>query len=365
MMIPKRKSTIRAMHNCVYAKKLVAQYVQLILLKMHISRDIIMLQNHSAYTMTRICLGVCTRQRPILLSQCLDSIQDLDIPDQSGLMIVIVDNDDTASARGLVEGFQRENPNLAVFYLHEPRRGIALARNAILRFAQQHLSDWIVMLDDDQRVPSSWLLDLFAAQFKTGAEVVKSSVTYHYPDPLPRWAFPKGRPHKWQLNAEMAATNGVLFSGALIDPHDFGLRFREAYNLSCGEDRDFFKSASMAGALIVHTPDAVAYEMMPPSKLTFTTQVRRQFHEEWVNTQQDMRFHGASRTILRKSCKAAQMILHGAILTLLSPLSALFSPRRGRKQLLKGAKRFAKAFGLITGLVSSARPAPYQNVHGY
>lgn len=324
-----------------------------------------MLQVHSSCTLTRICLGVCTRQRPILLSQCLESIQDLDIPDQSGLMIVIVDNDETPAARGLVEAFQRENPYLRVYYLHEKRPGIALARNAILRFAQANLCDWIVMLDDDQRVPSSWLLDLFAAQFKTGADVVKSSVTYRYPDPLPRWAFPKSKPHKWQLDAEIATTNGVLFSGALVDPHDFNLRFREAYNLSSGEDRDFFKSASLAGALIVHTPDAVAYEMMPPSKLTFMTQVQREFHQEWVNAQQDMRFHGALRTIVRKSIKATHMILHGAVLALLSPLSALVSPRRGRKKLLKGCKRLAKGFGLITGMISSARPAPYQTVHGY
>ena len=324
-----------------------------------------MLQIHSAQTMTRICLGVCTRQRPILLSQCLASIQDLDIPAQSGLMIVIIDNDDTASAHGLVEAFQRENPELAVFYLHEPRTGIAIARNAILRFARNHLSDWIVMLDDDQRVPHSWLVDLFAAQFKTGADVVKSSVTYHYPDPLPRWAFPKTKPHKWRLDAEFASTNGVLFSGALIDPHDFNLRFREAYNLSSGEDRDFFKSAQLAGALIVHTPDAVAYEILPPSRLTFMTQVRREFDQKWVDTQQDKSFHGTLKTIIRNVSKVPQLILHSAILLLLSPLSAMFSPRRGRKQLLKGAKRLAKAFGLLTGLVSSARPAPYQTVHGY
>jgi hypothetical protein len=105
--------------------------------------------------------------------------------------------------------------------------------------------------------------------------------------------------------------------------------------------------------------------MMPPSKLTFMTQVRREFDQKWVDAQQDKRFHGALRTIIRNSCKAAQMLVHGAVLMLLSPISAVFSPKRGRKQLLKGAKRFAKAFGLITGLVSSARPAPYQTVHGY
>jgi succinoglycan biosynthesis protein ExoM len=295
----------------------------------------------------------------------LDSIQNLDIPEQSSLTIVIVDNDETPAARSLVEDFRAENPDLVVFYLHERRTGIALARNAILRSAKNNLSDWIVMLDDDQRVPSSWLVDLLEAQFKTGADVVKSSVTYHYPDPLPRWAFPKSKPHKWRLHAEFASTNGVLFSGALIDPHNFNLRFREAYNLSSGEDRDFFKSASMAGALIVHTPDAVAHEVMSPSRLTFMTQVRREFHQKWVDTQQDMRFHGAVSIIIRSSCKALQMIVHGAVLALLSPLSAAFGFRRGRKQLLKSAKRFAKAFGMIAGLISTARPAPYQNVHGY
>ena len=325
-----------------------------------------MLQNHSALTLTHICLGICTRQRPILLTQCLESIQDLDLPDYSHLNIVIVDNDDTPSAKGLVEDFQRANPLLAdVYYLHEKRPGIACARNAICRHARLHLADWIVMLDDDQRVPHTWLVDMFKAQFDTGADVVKSAVTYHYPDPLPRWAFPKTKPHKWRIDAEMAGTNGVMFSAALVDPRDFNLSFREIYNFSSGEDRDFFKRASLAGAKIVYTPNATAIETMPPSKLSFFAQIGREFCQNWVNIQQDMRFHGAARTAARKSMQVFLLMTYGALLTLFCPASFALSPKKGRKQLLKGAKRMAKAFGLIAGMFSATRPKMYRTIHGY
>lgn len=324
-----------------------------------------MLQNHSSLALAHVCLGICTRQRPILLTQCLESIADLDMPDYSHLAIVIVDNDDTPSAQGLVEDFQRENPQTDIRYRHEKRPGIACARNAVLRSAREMQADWVVMLDDDQRVPHTWLVDMFKAQHDTGADVIKSAVTYHYPDPLPRWAFPKMKPHKWRLDANMATTNGVMFSASLIDPRDFNLNFREIYNFSSGEDRDFFKRSVIAGAKIVHTPNAVALETLPPSRLEFFSQVKQEFHQEWVNMQQDMSFQGATKTIALKSVRMLQLIVHGIVLMLLSPLSAIFSLRRGRKALLKGAKRLAKGSGMVAGLVSRARPDPYKIIHGY
>lgn len=324
-----------------------------------------MLQNHSALTLTHICFGICTRQRPILLTQCLESIADLDMPDHSHLAIVIVDNDDTPSAQGLVEDFQRANPTHDVYYLHEKRTGIAIARNAILRHARQHLSDWIVMLDDDQRVPHSWLVDMFKAQHDTGADVVKSAVTYHYPDPLPRWAFPRTEPHRWKLDAKVTATNGVLFSAALIDPRDYNLSFREIYNFSGGEDCDFFKRASIAGAKIVHTPNATAIEIMPPSKLGFWAQARRHFHQGWNGAQRNVLFHGPIKSAIRNITKATRLILRGAISLLLCPALFVLSPQKGRRQLLKGTEKVARASGLIAGMLRKSGPAAYRTIHGY
>ncbi len=92
-----------------------------------------------------ISVVVCTRRRPQLLREALESLRRLD---PAPLEIVVVDNDPGANGlRALVE-------EAGARYVREDRRGLNHARAAGLRGARGEL---IAFTDDDCRVPPDWL----------------------------------------------------------------------------------------------------------------------------------------------------------------------------------------------------------------
>lgn len=313
---------------------------------------------------TCIVIGVCTRNRPKMLWQCLASVVDLDIPDGSTVSVVVVDNADEPLARGIVADLNGEHALLAIRYVHETRQGISYARNAVLSAAGQFGADWIVMIDDDQIVPHDWLVSMAIAQQETNADVIKSAVKYLYPSPLPMWAFPKPPRLKWRHDADMATTNGVMFSAHLISREGLNLRFDEEFALSSGEDRAFFRTAYLRGAHIVHTPLAIAMEYTPSTKLQFAYQIQREYWQEITNSRQDIRFYGLVRALAAKIPKILQCLLSGVFYGAVSAPAFLFSRQGGRRHLLRGCRKLAKAAGIAAGLIGLARPEPYRVIHG-
>lgn len=308
-----------------------------------------------------ICLGVCTYQRPQMLLRCLLTVRRLTEPGGVRLSVLVVDNENNHDVAGLVERFM--GIGHAIHYVGEPRRGIAQARNAILDKAAELGATWIAMLDDDQLVSADWLLRMWDAVQQTQADVVYNAVDHELPAPLPVWAFPKVEPRKWTIDAEYAATNGVLFRADLTDIQRRPLRFDEAYALTGGEDLDFFRRAHEGYALIVWTPDAVARETVPASKLTFGAQVHRAFWAEAVSTRQDRGHYGFLLAAAAKSLEVVECVIGGACHTVWAPFAALGGERRGRRHLLRGVERLAQAAGIAGGL-GGVRPEPYRTIHG-
>jgi GT2 family glycosyltransferase len=92
---------------------------------------------------------ICTRDRPDQLAHCLRSLQTLVTPPQE---IIVVDNAPSSDAtQTLVAQYPQ------VHYVHEPRPGLSVARNAGLRVAT---GDLIAFTDDDVEVHAHWLEQL-------------------------------------------------------------------------------------------------------------------------------------------------------------------------------------------------------------
>ena len=321
-----------------------------------------MLNRLPAETRVRICLGVCTFGRPQMLHRCLTSLSRLETPPGCDVEIIVVDNHPTPIEQGIVDCFSHHGRPF--HYVHERRRGIAQARNAILDKAMELRADFIAMVDDDQVAPPDWLETMWLAQQWSQADIVESSVEYDYPDALPLWAFPKSKKHRWKHSSDRAATNGVMFKAELADLGGAGLRFDEAYALTGGEDREFFWRAHRWGARIVRTPQAVITEFIPETKLTFSAQVARSYWIAVVNARQDVRFYGFIYAMLRKSFKATHSLISGLLIVVYTPFAFLGDRTYGRCQLLRGSIRIAKAAGIAVGLTGVARPEPYQTIHG-
>ena len=83
--------------------------------------------------------------------------------------VLVVDNDPDAGARAQVAGLGIPG----VRYVHEPRSGIAAARNRALDEAGS--ADLLVFIDDDERPHDRWLEHLLATWQRTGAHGVAGS----------------------------------------------------------------------------------------------------------------------------------------------------------------------------------------------
>src|SRR3990172_5132121 len=106
-----------------------------------------------------VLVGVCTHRRPQMLRDCLDSLTQQLIPSNISAAIVVVDNEPVPAAGTIVDEFVNISP-IPLYYVHEPRRGIACARNAVLDTATSMCADWIAFIDDDEIAEQDWLANL-------------------------------------------------------------------------------------------------------------------------------------------------------------------------------------------------------------
>jgi GT2 family glycosyltransferase len=296
--------------------------------------------------------------------QCLASLRQVYAPNGTQLVIVVVDNEASQTIRAIVNSFTPGDYQTPILYVGEGRRGIAQARNAILAVAETQDAKWIAMVDDDMVVRADWLAHMWSSA-KMGADVIQCSVNRELPEPLPKWAFPEPKDgHKWAFRRKHAQTCGVMFKAGLIDRQGVRLRFNESYALTGGEDRDFFRRAAMAGYSIIKTPDAVATEIVPASKLTFRAQVFAAFWAEAVNTQQDRMLNGFAMTLAPRMFKFWRVFLGSLLNYGASPIAALHDRQRARRRVLKATKQMGKASGIFVGMLGLARSQPYLITHG-
>ena len=119
-------------------------------------------------TVPHVSLVILTQRRPEPLARAAASALA-----QAGLggiryELVVVDNDARPSAKAPI-GRLAAQAGVPVRYVHEPRAGVANARNAAVAATRAPL---IAFLDDDEEAPASWLAALLAAYEAYEADVV-------------------------------------------------------------------------------------------------------------------------------------------------------------------------------------------------
>jgi len=178
--------------------------------------------------------------------------------------IVVVDNDYLKSAEPVVAEVAT-NGNVPVKYCLEPQQNISLARNKAIENAQ---GEYIAFIDDDEFPTECWLLTLFTALHKYGVDGVLGPVKPHFAEQPPKWvvrgkfydrpSYPTGLVIDWRKGR----TGNVLFKKEILTsvPQLFRPEFRT------GEDQDFFRRLIEKGHAFVWCHEALAYEVVPPTR---------------------------------------------------------------------------------------------------
>lgn len=220
-----------------------------------------------------ICVCVCTYKRPERLRSLLSRLQEQQTEDRFDYSVVIVDNDQTESARAVVETFARAS-SVGVSYYVEPNQNIARARNLSVAHATGTL---VAFIDDDELPVTGWLLHCYCTLIHFGVDGVLGPVKPFFEGVPPawmvkarlfeRWSFPTGSVIDWRFTG---MGNVLLRRAALEIPGPFQHTFG-----SGGEDTDFFRRSMADGRVYVWCDEAEVFEAVPPERTRTSFQIRR------------------------------------------------------------------------------------------
>ncbi len=224
-----------------------------------------------------ISIIIPTQRRPVSLARAARSAFAQAGIDPGTVELVVVDNDPAGSATATVNALRPEAP-FALRYVHEPRSGVANARNAGVAAASGGL---IAFLDDDEEAPPGWLAALLDAQARFDADLVFGPVRGRAPQgPLPHRAYledffsRKGPADAAVIDAVHGCGCSLVRRAALPDP---AAPFSAARNETGGEDDLLFGDMRASGARIAWAPDAWVWEDPVPARLSLAYAIRRAF----------------------------------------------------------------------------------------
>jgi succinoglycan biosynthesis protein ExoM len=227
---------------------------------------------------TKVAIGICTFRRPAL-ANTLQSLAAQTLPPNAECCVIVADNDDSPSAKPLVENAQTSAP-LALHYVHAPSRNISLARNALLDKARELGADFLAMIDDDEIATPDWARHLLEEISISDADVVLGKVNAVYRPGTAEW-LQRVRPHD---AAPVIQRDGRILTGyagnamlRLGSPFLQGRRFDLSLGITGGEDDDFFRSMVRDGGTISYAPEAVAFEDVPPARESLKYLMLRKF----------------------------------------------------------------------------------------
>jgi glycosyltransferase involved in cell wall biosynthesis len=216
---------------------------------------------------TPLSVVICTRDRPAMLASCLDSLAAQTSPPGQ---IVVVDNDPGASARGVAAG------RTGVVYVHEPRPGLSIARNAGLGAARGAL---IAFTDDDVELPPTWTSEVVRAFDDPEVDAVTGAVLPASLDTAAQRAFElelggfTGRctplrfdpgfiaetremgPQVWRIGA---GANMAFRRKGLAGLGGFDERLGAGAS-GCSEDSEYWYRLLAAGRVCLYEPRAVVF----------------------------------------------------------------------------------------------------------
>jgi succinoglycan biosynthesis protein ExoM len=214
-----------------------------------------------------VSVCVCTYQRPKLLAELLDSLARQTFP-LDEFEVIVVDNDQSASARSVIDEAIGRHTALRILYDIEPTQGISYARNRTVKIASGEL---LAFIDDDEVASENWLLSLVKTLDTCRADVVLGPVITVYPTGTRTWVkesrFFERQRHETglRIDSDIGGTGN-----ALIKSDSIKLRkpkpFSEALARSGGEDHDLMKWLEEQGAKLVWCDEAEVHETLPLSR---------------------------------------------------------------------------------------------------
>lgn len=308
----------------------------------------------------RLTIAVATYLRGPQLGRLLESIAGLDLSAvvHDSLSVLVVDNDPLGSALPV---FERYAPKLAVpsRYVVEPRAGHVHARNRAVGEVAAHGSEFVLFVDDDEIVPSTWVNDMLATQAKYRADFVCGAVRSVFEVEPPRWVEESGafRRRRMATGTPMTEFNaGNLLARVSAMRSHSEEPFDPRLALVGGEDSLLSSIMTARGYIIVWCDEGVVDEVVPPSRCTVRYVARRRLRVGTTGAYVRMQNEPTARRPLIRASLVVRNISVG-IVRLASGGAALLAGRRADayRSAFSAVNHWGQAIGYLGRLVEEYR----------
>lgn len=295
-----------------------------------------------------IVVAVLTYKRPDDLALAIPRLQEQLEGVRRKALVLVVDNDPAGSARAAVASFASPQ----VRYVHEPRPGIAAARNRAL--SESATDSVLVFIDDDEVPTENWLRTLVDLHSATGAAAVVGPVVSEYaktPEPwIQEGRFFDRRRLKTGTRLTVAATNNLLLD--LPQIRAFGLAFDERFGLSGGSDTLFTRKLVRLGGVMLWCDEAAVIDRVPVSRLTREWVLRRALRSgnSAARVSLELAENAAQKTLARGRhlASGAVRVAGGSARLLAGTVTGSMSLRaRGLRTIARGTGMASGAFGYV------------------
>jgi succinoglycan biosynthesis protein ExoM len=217
-----------------------------------------------------------TFRRPDSLERAIRSVFDQAAVEELLQDIVIVDNSPEGSARKLVSRLRGDAP-VPILYVHEPRPGVATARNSGLEAVN---APYVAFLDDDEEAPSDWIVRLFHTHRTFKADVTFGPVRGVVPEDS-GWAksylerfFSRIGPKTSGLTHENYGCGNSMMTRATAL---HGVPFDPTFDEVGGEDDWLFERLRREGCIFAWSAEAWVWEHAPTHRANLAYTLRRAF----------------------------------------------------------------------------------------
>ena len=217
----------------------------------------------AAPTLPEVVIGMPTFRRPEGLARVVPQLLAQARALRGAVArVVVVDNDPDGSARSAAQAWQAEDFR----YVHEPRPGIAAARNRALDEAQGAAA--LVCFDDDEAPLDGWLQALVDGWRDWGSAAVTGPVESVFEGAADDFVRASGvfatRRRATGTAVPGADSGNLLLDLATLERH--GIRFDEQFGLSGGSDTMLAHTLRASGEQIRWCQEALAQEYIPASR---------------------------------------------------------------------------------------------------
>lgn len=243
-----------------------------------------------------VVVAMLTFRRPAALARILPAlVSQIDNLSEAETNLVVIDNDPDASAETAVSALAERS----VRYVHEPRPGIAAARNRALDEAAG--ADALVFIDDDEMPSERWLALLVGRWREWGCAAVTGPVVARFEVVTEPWIVESRvfARHSQPTGSSRrgAATNNLLLDLAAV--RSLHLRFDETFGLTGGEDTMFTHALVQGGGRILWCDEAEVFDPIPPDRTNRRWVLRRTYRAGTSWSRVELKLAGSRSTRMR------------------------------------------------------------------